>query len=251
MSRASIPLLPHTGMLPAVPQIIGGGEYAALSQITAETVGATLGHGYIPMTPGARGPSLLLVKCHLRRALLNWEHLHLPRNTRRYARGLRLLINHDPRGAIHRSHTAHADSWLNPQLQEALAELAETSEHGVRVVTAELHDEAGHPVAGELGSMCGTVYTSLSGWHARNGAGWALLGSFAAVLQQAGVSLWDLGMSIDYKLRFGARELDRDAFLLRFRAAADAAPLSLGAAGEAYDAPELVNRTRTLVAGDG
>lgn len=275
MSGGSIPLLPDEGLLPFVPGIVGDTEFAALPVVGTETVAAVLAHGYIPMTMGDEGPDVLLVKCHRERMVLEWTDLHLPRKTLRYARGLNLVIGREPGTVIDRVHEAHADSWLNDALREALAGLARNRlpavsggaavPPGPRVVTPELYlaahpgapvptaSTAGEaiaaPVAGELGVLCGRVYTSLSGYHRRNGAGWALMGALAGVLQDAGVAFWDLGMPIDYKYRLGARVCDRDTFLKRFRAAAQAPAPTLPSASVVFSARDLVDRVRTQRSG--
>lgn len=68
-------------------------------------------------------------------------------------------------------------------------------------------------VAGELGYTVGTMYTSLTGFSAVDSAGSVQLSVTGRVLQAAGFTWWDLGMSMPYKAALGAQELSRHNFV--------------------------------------
>lgn len=46
------------------------------------------------------------------------------------------------------------------------------------------------------------------------------MAALARILERCGFAFWDLGMDIPYKRDLGARELEREAFLERYREAA-------------------------------
>ena len=68
-------------------------------------------------------------------------------------------------------------------------------------------------VAGELGYTVGAVYTSLTGYSNESSAGSVQMAALGSALQQAGFTVWDLGMDMDYKRDLGACLVERDDFL--------------------------------------
>jgi Leu/Phe-tRNA-protein transferase len=230
-----IHLLPNPTFLPHLPEILGPfEEFGALREISADAVEAVCRHGFMPMGLTHGGEEFLLAKCHLQRCVVDPASIHVPKNTRRYARGLHLAVDRAPSETLAAIDRHHPDSWLTPRLQDALVALvggvrSDASTAGVRVHTIELLDGTdGTPVAWEIGYAVGTIYTSLTGAHRRNGSGWVQMVALATLLCDAGFTMWDLGMEIEYKIRLGCRLLERDAFLMAYRSAAESPP---GAAG--------------------
>ena len=74
-------------------------------------------------------------------------------------------------------------------------------------------------VAGEFGAVVGSSYTSYSGFYKVDGAGAVQMALTAKVLEAAGFPYWDLGQEHAYKLGLGARMVERQTFLPRFREA--------------------------------
>ena len=213
----SIPLFDTLAVLPFLPRILGDDdEFVALTSSEPAVVAAVCRHGYMPMALGAEGPPVLLVKCHHRRAVLDFENLHVPRNTTRYARGLRVGIDVDFAGTLGNVLSHHDEPWISRELARSLTSMNDTDIDGVSAHSVELYDRD-RRVAGEIGYVCGDVYTSLSGFHTRNGSGTVQMVALAAVLEGAGYAFWDLGMEMTYKDRLGATYMDRDAFLQRYR----------------------------------
>ncbi|UKJ90548.2 arginyltransferase [Theileria orientalis] len=68
-------------------------------------------------------------------------------------------------------------------------------------------------VAGEIGFVNGSMYTSISGFHKMNNSGNFQLVSLAAILYFNGFKLWDLGMEIPYKIDMGAKTVPRREFI--------------------------------------
>ncbi|UKK01915.2 arginyltransferase [Theileria orientalis] len=68
-------------------------------------------------------------------------------------------------------------------------------------------------VAGEIGFVNGSMYTSISGFHKMNNSGNFQLVALAAILHFNGFKLWDLGMEIPYKIEMGAKTVPRREFI--------------------------------------
>eukprot|EP00808_Paulinella_micropora_P009173 g34940.t1 len=100
-------------------------------------------------------------------------------------------------------------------------------------------------VAGELGYMHGSVYTSLTGARKVDGSGTVQLMALVKAMKKTGVKLWDLGMSMSYKEDLGATSVPRAEFLATYRKLAQDVPsqpyiTSCFPAGPA-DGPALLN----------
>ncbi|KAI8804291.1 hypothetical protein BJ742DRAFT_856912 [Cladochytrium replicatum] len=68
-------------------------------------------------------------------------------------------------------------------------------------------------VAGEIGYIVGSVYTSLTGFALESGSGTVQLCAVGRFLESKGVEVWDLGMEIPYKTRLGAKCISRESWL--------------------------------------
>ncbi|MFW5828349.1 MAG: hypothetical protein ACOCU4_09655 [Alkalispirochaeta sp.] len=220
-----IPLLPGPEFLPRLPELLSRDqEFAALHPITPELVAAVCRFGYMPMSLGAERPDILLVKCHAQRMVLELSDLHVPRNLPRYARGLTVEVDRHFSAVLGEIDRYHGESWISPPLAQALQVLHERPVHGVMVHSVEVCDplapEGSPPVAAEIGYSVGQVYTSLSGYHTRNGSGWVQMVALARLLERGTAAFWDLGMDIPYKRRLGARPVERKEFLRRYHRAA-------------------------------
>lgn len=186
---------------------------------------------------------VLLPQLQYAYAVLDWENLQLDKGVRRLIdRGTaesetRLIIQRDPSGVLAELEYAWGEeSWLYPPYRELMLRLADEEERrrdpAFRILGTSLTvpDEA-RPVAGELGYAIGRTYTSLSGFFRRENRAWNNFGKLQLVLlarrlKEAGFAFWNLGHPyMDYKLRLGARILDRQSFLERWdRAIRDPLP---------------------------
>lgn len=215
-----MPVIDGPEDLPRVPEILSttGGEFCACERTDPDFVAAVCAAGYLPMGLSLPGLPVVLVKSHLERTVLYFRNLHVTRNARRYARGLTLFIDRNVEGTFNTIVDTYPDRWLIEPLVDSLLELHRKPRGGVAVHSFEVYDKDAF-VAGEVGYTCGPVYTSLSGFHRRNGAGTAQLVATAEILRRTGFAFWDLGMAAAYKEHLGAVAVPRDEFLQEYRAA--------------------------------
>ncbi|POM67353.1 Hypothetical protein PHPALM_16672, partial [Phytophthora palmivora] len=181
--------------------------------------------GFLPIASDFQGQCFLLPKLHRQRCvLLIQPHApeHVPKIVRKRAKKFKLVLNRDFDAVVEGCHEKHGIPWLYPPIVESFKTLFQAGNDGVelypgskvRFFTVELYDVTTNAlVAGELGYTVGSVYTSLTGFSRANGAGTVQLHALSKFLYLAGFKMWDLGMSMDYKMGLGAKDLDRDDFL--------------------------------------
>ncbi|TDH73386.1 hypothetical protein CCR75_006403 [Bremia lactucae] len=181
--------------------------------------------GFLPIASKYMGSSILIPKLHRQRCVLIFQPSapeHVPKIVRKRAKNYQLVLNRDFDGVVAGCHEKHGIPWLYPPIVQGFKALFQTRENGktlngmskIRFYTVELYDVATNTlVAGELGYTVGSVYTSLTGFSRASGAGTVQLHALSKLLYLAGFRMWDLGMSMDYKMSLGAKDLDRDSFL--------------------------------------
>eukprot|EP01010_Urceolus_cornutus_P000771 NODE_1283_length_988_cov_174.485623_g985_i0.p1 GENE.NODE_1283_length_988_cov_174.485623_g985_i0~~NODE_1283_length_988_cov_174.485623_g985_i0.p1 ORF type:complete len:162 (+),score=35.22 NODE_1283_length_988_cov_174.485623_g985_i0:348-833(+) len=80
-------------------------------------------------------------------------------------------------------------------------------------------------MAGDLGCLTGSIYTSFTGFYTADGTGTAQLVATGLLLQRAGFKMWDLGMGGDqckYKTEvLRATNMARPQFVERFQSLRD------------------------------
>ena len=171
---------------------------------------------------------VLLPKLHVERCLISrWTELHVAKNLRKRSKGLMVTVDCCFDRVWAACDTQHSESWcrwLHPPLHQALQELHVRDVHGVRAHSFELWDPEGRLVAAEIGTAVGSLYTSLTGFANREvkSSGTVQLVCTGKLLEQAGFSVWDLGMSGKnhrYKLDLGARASNRSEFVPLLREA--------------------------------
>lgn len=171
--------------------------------------------------------------------VLDWENLHCSRNLRRlmtsgqleeYAVELRVVNPADH--VLDRLLDYHgAKNWIHEPYQTLVRELGANGTDDFAMHGVELWSKARNElIAGELGYSIGAVYTSLSGFCAREYPEWNHYGTLqqvllARALQKRGYSFWNMGdVTLAYKMALGARIVPRAAFLERWCAARDSMP---------------------------
>ncbi len=201
-------------------------EFCLSERFEPEFIAALMAAGFLVMSSRwPVGGYLLLPKMHRERAVLDFPALHESRSVRRRLGRYELRPDADFQRILERCVAVHGEEWLTPPLQSALLDLrrigtagADRAAASVRPLSFGLYRD-GRLVAGEFGVSSGGVYTSYSGYRDEDSAGTAQLILTGRALRDAGYAFWDLGMPLDYKARLGARSLDRETFISRFRSA--------------------------------
>jgi Leu/Phe-tRNA-protein transferase len=199
----------------------GAPEFAVYPVVDADAFESSASAGFMPMGIRVASPrggmDLLLPKLHLERCLLDPSLTRVTKTARREARKYSLSVNGDFSGVLAACVETHGPDWLVPSLVEAMAALHRHREaRRVRTLSVELwRDERDGPalVAGEVGYLIGRAYASLTGFSRASGAGTVQLSALGRLLSASGVRIWDLGMSLPYKLALGARLLPRERFM--------------------------------------
>jgi leucyl/phenylalanyl-tRNA--protein transferase len=192
-------------------------EFCASVRIDTEMVAACCRAGFLPMSESFTGHDVLLVKCHELRVAHYLREFHVSKSDRRHARDLEVSLDTDVAACLDAIVAYHPQRWLTEPLCDALLDLASTPRSGVRVHSVEIY-RGPELVAGEIGYACGTVYTSMAGFHGLSGAGKVQLLCLGKLLARGRYSFWDLGMPMEYKGALGGREIERRDFLELYEA---------------------------------
>jgi Leu/Phe-tRNA-protein transferase len=214
------------------------GEYALFPSIDPDSIEAAALAAFMPMAARIEttdGPRAFLVpKLHLERCLLDPMLVSVTRTARRESARYSLSLNSAFREVAQACVQTHGDDWLVPELVDAFCELHDCrAARRIGFVSVELWKACGKDqelVAGELGYVIGKAYASLTGFSRASGAGTVQLAALGRALADAGVSVWDLGMPIEYKQRLGGRVLPRARFMPVLRRAYEAENPSVRAA---------------------
>ncbi|CAH0480395.1 unnamed protein product [Peronospora belbahrii] len=181
--------------------------------------------GFLPIASEFQDQCFLLPKLHRQRCVLLFKPEtpeHVPKIVRKRAKKYKFVLNRDFDSVVTGCHEKHGVPWLYPSIVETFKTLYKAGKDtielcpgiNVRLFTVELYDVATDTlVAGELGYTVGSIYTSLTGFSRANGAGTVQLHALSKFLYLAGFKMWDLGMSMEYKMSLGAKDCERDEFL--------------------------------------
>ncbi|RHY01921.1 hypothetical protein DYB36_001033 [Aphanomyces astaci] len=174
-------------------------------------------NGFLPIATESQGVVYLLPKLHEQRCVIDPRDLHVPKQIRKKANAYRLTVNQAFDQVVQGCHDQHGVAWLYPPVVSSFRQLVDgVSVNGTDVKLYSIELWKGTTlVAGELGYCNGAMFTSLTGFYATGskGAGTMQLYALGALLHASGFQLWDLGMSIDYKLKLGAKDIPRDEFV--------------------------------------
>ncbi|KAJ1570135.1 hypothetical protein HK096_005643 [Nowakowskiella sp. JEL0078] len=195
--------------------------------------------GFLPMASPYNDSDLLLLKLHHQRCLISpLSDIHYEKNLKRTSKKYFLSVDKDFDGVVEGCKKQHPDCWLYPNLLKEFKRLFTDEKYGpVQFHSFELwkkHAPNMEPtsnlrynsdlsstttnmeyilVAGELGYSVGSCYTSLTGFATESGSGTVQLCSTGKLLANLGFQVWDLGMEIAYKMRLGARNVERKDWL--------------------------------------
>jgi len=175
---------------------------------------------------------LMLPKLHLVRSALFFENLHVKKSIKRLLNRYELRADAEFERIIDRCVEKHGEDWLTPPLVNCIKKIRRVSDPSSASVSAgsKLLPTAspypasfglyrdGELVAGEFGVVCGSVYTSYSGYYDEDNAGTVQIILAARYLLDHGFSFFDLGMPLDYKYMIGAVDITPQRFVQLFRA---------------------------------
>ena len=179
---------------------------------------------------------ILLPKLHIERCVLRLDNLHCSLSNLKKARryGFELSIDTAFEEVCQGISHQHGDEcWLHEPLLSSLRNLFERRTKGsvggkLFFHSFELWDAAKKKlVAGEIGYIIGSSYTSMTGFRTVSASGSILLTSIGSLLWLRGFRIWDLGMELDYKHALGAKSISRSEFLTVFKESRDESLLYL------------------------
>jgi len=180
--------------------------------------------GFIAVTDTYEGQELLIPEIQFRYALLDFRDLHISKKVSKLIKkkNLHIEIDNNIEEIAEYIQASYQNSWLSPRYCQTLR-ATESLDKNFQVITAYLKSE-GKIIAGEIGYIIGSTYTSLSGFSSKEkqyyNYGTAQLVLLGKYLETDHFSFWNLGQPyMDYKLALGAKIYDRDAFLTRWHTA--------------------------------
>jgi len=226
----------NCGLLEHMP-----GDYSWSLCFEAPFISRLCREGFLPICcelGGGTAPGLyvLLPKLHIQRCILRHGDMHISKKVRKRAPRYRLTVCQAFDEVMQQCIEQHGMAWLYPPMQRVLSQLAAPATlDGLeacspRFVSFELWtrpepsggggdamEKAPQLVAGDLGCVVGSSYTSFSGFHIGDGTGSIQMALTGMLLERAGFGWWDLGQEHGYKAVLGAKPVPRAEFIDTFR----------------------------------
>ena len=172
---------------------------------------------------------IMLPKLHLERSALFFEDLHIKKSIRRLLNRYELRADAEFDRIIDRCVEKHDSDWLTPALVGCIKTIRLTHSEADGGGKHELKPSpyaypasfalyrGGKLAAAEFGVVCGSVYTSYSGFYEEDNAGTVQMILTARYLQEHGFSFLDFGMPMEYKTALGAEDISPQKFIRLFR----------------------------------
>ena len=218
------------------------GDFFATAQTDAVLFAQVMLEGFLPIASKTNddddnGMTIVLPKLHRERCVINpISDMHISRSVRKKSKRYVCTINQNFGGVVAGCHRQHGQNWLYPEVVAAFRSMHSRGTRGmeamlfeddspvpvgvcpVRLYSIEICNESsGELVAGELGYTVGSIYTSLTGFTAEDGAGSVQLAVLGTLLQRCQFDMWDMGMTMDYKESLGAHLMPRAEFVYSVR----------------------------------
>ncbi|EAN32910.2 Leucyl/phenylalanyl-tRNA protein transferase family protein [Theileria parva strain Muguga] len=179
---------------------------------------------------------IILPKMHQFRCCLAPLDIKLPKKALKLKEQLQITINQDFHQVMKGIVDKFGENWLYPPIQHVFSlihfytnlqsyitdnnTMSKDNVNGVKMGKGELSKlisvevwKNKQLIAGEIGFVNGSVYTSLTGFHSVSNSGKFQLIALAALLHFNGFELWDLGMHLPYKTEMGAKCISRTLFI--------------------------------------
>jgi len=174
---------------------------------------------------------ILLPKLHIERSALFFDNLHIKKSIRKFFNGRKnlyeLRADAEFDRIADRCVEKHGADWLTPPLVDCIKKIrnsVSSSDSRAALLPALNAYPAsfglyrdGELVAGEFGVVCGSVYTSYSGYYDEENAGTVQIILTTNYLKEHGFSFFDLGMPLKYKTDLGAIDINPQEFVQLFR----------------------------------
>mmetsp|Transcript_6725 Transcript_6725/g.14698 ORF Transcript_6725/g.14698 Transcript_6725/m.14698 type:complete len:419 (+) Transcript_6725:36-1292(+) len=218
------------------------GDFFATAQTDPVLFAQVMVEGFLPIASKTNydddnGMTIVLPKLHRERCVISpISDMHISRSVRKKSKRYVCTINRNFDGVVAGCHRQHGQNWLYPEVVAAFRSMHSRGTRGmetmlfeddspvpvgvcpVRLYSIEICNESsGQLVAGELGYTVGSIYTSLTGFTAEDGAGSVQLAVLGTLLQKCQFDMWDMGMTMDYKESLGAHLMPRAEFVYSVR----------------------------------
>jgi Leu/Phe-tRNA-protein transferase len=199
---------------------------------------------------GRNKSEFLLPQIQRSYCVLDWPSAHLSnRSLRKQLRksAFRITVSENISLVLDRLSDYHGSkNWLCPKYKSLCMQLQASGDIQVsdvlmnptvfRICSVELYDGDNHLVAGELGYVVGSVFTSLTGFCKRErniSIGKIQIFALSLVLRACGFKFLNLGQPpqnglMQYKAELGGVEISRSEFIARWHVAAGLIPPDLG-----------------------
>lgn len=160
----------------------------------------------------------LVLKLHQERCIIDFENFKASKRIKKIKDRYTLTFNKDFNQCVDKINASYEYSWLSKPLVASFNKMRENQKkYTTQFCSFELWDESGNLVAGDLGFIVGSCYTSLSGFHTVSNTGHLQLYLTNMFLQENGFDFWDMGMELQYKLQMGGEVLTEQEFLERYK----------------------------------
>ncbi|EDQ85066.1 uncharacterized protein MONBRDRAFT_38996, partial [Monosiga brevicollis MX1] len=135
-----------------------------------------------PLAPRPSEKHLLLPKLHFERCVIEpVQAVKISRSHRKQAKHYRFTVNRSFDEVAEACVRQHGYNWLG-YVRSTLAELHAQPRRGVSCISIEIWNQDDQLVAGELGTIVGAMYTSMTGFSEESGAGSVQLVALGAYL---------------------------------------------------------------------
>lgn len=178
--------------------------------------------GFITTSANIENSFYLLPEMQFDYAVLDFDNLIISKTISKLIKKDEYIfhINKNPLLTLEAIDSYHKDNWLKKDYKELVKSLfSQKINENFQMLSIELYDKkTNNLIAGEIGYKIGSTYTSLTGFSSlkKEYKNWGklqlvLLGAY---LKENNYAFWNLGHPyMDYKLKLGAKVLDRLSFL--------------------------------------
>jgi Leu/Phe-tRNA-protein transferase len=182
--------------------------------------------GFISTTYDTKAGLVLLPELQFDYALLDFNDLHISKKVKKLLNEDNYIFSINSRfyEVLDKISNQHKYNWLKDEYVQLLKDLyaSNNENRNFKIISAEIiYRDSDELIAGEVGYIIGSTYTSLSGFSSKekkyNNYGTLQLVLLAKFLQNKGFSFWNLGHShMSYKQKLGCKVYERSEFLKRW-----------------------------------